>query len=634
MVQKHNTIGKNASKGSNMNVSKDSGKTAYRDYSLLIYLASILFIIATGGWFLFCKNDDLLFTAQGRSMFTFGSQMFNDCMQSPGGLLEYAGRFLTQFLYIPALGTAILVAMWIATFFLFKAALRVPAKWSSLLLVPIVCHLISIIDLGYWVYYLKEPGYVMRESLGLLVTSLLTLKCRWNENLRFNIAWMCVTGLTFPLFGYYSLLAILIMAVINKEKWQTWVCAAATIVFIPLVAYNIYTSTPLDMIWIAGFPVFKSEDVVSYMPMMPFVVSALSLILFAAIKLPEKPEGRKNMLPVVTGAAIAVVSLGTLIATDFDDKNFHKECRMYRAADEFRWEDVLSEMASLESDGTREMVILKNIALMNTDKIGEGLFHYNNMTILPHTYDSLHVHMVQTAAPLIYLHHGKTNFTYRWCIENAVEFDYNFYEMKVMTLASIINEEYDVANKYLTKLQNSIFYREWAEHFMPIIDGTKKAEEYPELAKIIELRNHMGSVLDGDKGLCEMYINNYFSRTQNVDSKYLAEVTLMYAILQKDIQIFWPHFFIYANQHQGENMPISYQEVAYLYGKLEPQTMDISRMPFDNDRIVERYSRFNQISQSLLQSGLTVEQVGVQMLPTFGDTFWWFYFFARDLHSY
>ena len=110
-------------------------------------------------------------------------------------------------------------------------------------------------------------------------------------------------------------------------------------------------------------------------------------------------------------------------------------------------------------------------------------------------------------------------------------------------------------------------------------------------------------------------------------------MTLNYALIQKDIQLFWPRFFLYAELHKGEPMPTHYQEAAYLYGCLEPQNVDISNMPFD-DKVKERYQGFQQMSQSLLQSGMQAKDVGEAMKSTYGDTFYWFYFFCRDVHSY
>ena len=110
-------------------------------------------------------------------------------------------------------------------------------------------------------------------------------------------------------------------------------------------------------------------------------------------------------------------------------------------------------------------------------------------------------------------------------------------------------------------------------------------------------------------------------------------MTLNYALIQKDIKLFWPRFFLYASLHEGESMPVHYQEAAYLYGHLEPETVNISGMPFDQ-KVKDSYTGFQQMSQSLLQTGMKPKDVGEAMKSAYGGTFYWFYFFCRDVHSY
>ena len=56
-------------------------------------------------------------------------------------------------------------------------------------------------------------------------------------------------------------------------------------------------------------------------------------------------------------------------------------------------------------------------------------------------------------------------------------------------------------------------------------------------------------------------------------------------------------------------------------------------MPFDKI-VAERYNGFQQLSQSLLATGMNTKDVGEAMKSSYGDTFYWFYFFCRDIHSY
>jgi hypothetical protein len=345
----------------------------------------------------------------------------------------------------------------------------------------------------------------------------------------------------------------------------------------------------------------------------------------------------KGAMAWLTYGVTLLLMVGAYLWTekrDFQNYNYHAEMRMYRAADEQDWEKVLDEMGSIPGDASRQMVLMKNIALLNTGEMGSKMFKYNNMGEPPgNDFDTLKIHMVQTAAPLIYYYHGKTNFASRWCIENSVEFGYDFSNLKILARCALVGGEMELAKKYLDILSTSLFYHDWAERLRPIMKNPKLIQNYHEFDTVRELRDHMGSVLDGDNGLCEMYLLNYFSNTLRNDSKLLQELTLNYAMVQKDIQLFWPRFLTYAKLHPDDDMPVHYQEAAYLYGQLEPQTMNTSRMPFD-PKVVERYQGFQQLSQSLLQTGMDTKAVGEAMKSSYGDTFYWFYFFSRDVHSY
>jgi len=101
----------------------------------------------------------------------------------------------------------------------------------------------------------------------------------------------------------------------------------------------------------------------------------------------------------------------------------------------------------------------------------------------------------------------------------------------------------------------------------------------------------------------------------------------------KDIQLFWPRFFQYAHLHQGEEMPIHYQEAAYLYGNLE-KNVNIEKMPFDKKRIVDRYTQFNSTIQYYLKKGVNEQDIAEITRSRFGNTFWWFYFFSNNVDTY
>ena len=613
----------------------------------LSWIWPVCFILA--GWhYLVSENSDMLFMAQEKSLF-YGSRVyFNECMQLPGGLLSYAGSYLMQFFYIPALGSGILIALWLILAFAIKFGFKVKMTFLPLAFVVPVLLLISVIDMGYWLYYMKFVGYFFVPTLGFIFVALWAAVRLPKKGL-----WTIPLALTYPLFGFYTLLAMAVTALCAVKgshgtdkklhtthgKWYIMNVAIPLVLALatPVLWYRFYTELAIERSWIAGIPLFEAEEVANWTLSLPFI---FSIVWMLAMALPIPFKIGTPLKRIVCCILVAVASAYAINSANFDNYNYHAEMRMYKAAENFDWDEILREAARIPGDATREMVIMKNIALFNKGTAGSQFFHYNNMGEKPYVQDSLKVHMVQTAASMLYLHHGKVNFSTRWCIENSVEFGYNYDNLKILTLSALVSEEYKLARKYLDILSNTIYQKKWAERYLPATSRPSMLSEenvgkyYPELANIVDLRNHMGSVLDGDNGIPEMYLINYFSRSMNKDSKYFQEMTLDYALVQKDIQLFWPRFIQYAMLNKDKSMPIHYQEAAYLYGKLEPQTMDISQMPFDKQQIVERYERFNQTAQSLINSRMDSKQVGEAMKSTYGDTFWWFYFFCRDITSY
>jgi len=618
--------------------------------------AFILAFVLFAAYYLITENSDTLFMAQSRSLFYNSEIHFKECMQLPAGLLFFIGGFLTQFFYIPALGAAILIFLWVVIALITKKAFNIRNLLMPLNLVVPFMLLVSVIDLGYWIYYIKFIGYYFVPTLGLLlVVSWAALR------LPKKGLWTVIPALTYPLFGIYSLLCMAITGLQgvkgkngNDEKTHSmqgkWYLMNVAIPFVlavvtPVLWFRAYSELALENAWISGFPIFEAEMASSWTLSMPFIIAIVWLFILAIPKpskwtnlVADKLSGYK--LSLLCSTLIFVALAFITHKANFDNYNYHAEMRMYNAAEDYDWDKILQESAKLPGDATREMVILKNIALFNKGTVGNQFFHYNNMGEKPYVRDSLKVHMVQTAAPLLYMFHGKVNFSTRWCIENSVEYGYSYNNLRILAICALVSEEYKLARKYLDILSNTLFQKEWAEHYMPATSKTYMLNQhniqkyYPELANIIDLQRHMGSVLDGDNGIPEMYLINYFSRSMNKDSKYFQEMTLVYALVQKDIQLFWPRFVQYAYLNSDKTMPIHYQEAAYLYGKLEPQSMDISRMPFDQQQIVARYERFNQTAQSLLSTGLDTKQVGENMKAVYGDTFWWFYFFCRDIVSY
>ena len=610
--------------------------------NLMPWICVLVFALLSW-YFLMMRNADVLYMQQMRSLFNDTSVFFQQYNAVPAGFLQWAGCYFTQLFYYPALGSGVLILMWIAIFFLLKKAFLTSSTQHliPLLLIPLVCLLVSEIDLGYWIYYHKNHGYCFSQTIGLLSASLLVCLFRSATSIKFKfgtiiaslLGAVLLVGLYYYI-GVYAMAAAAALGIIMllERRWTSGAFYVIAAIATPFLFRHLSDTMRSEQFFTAGIPVFESGNITNTSLSIPFWIALLMLILFPILnKVGERIKNVKaaNIISSLLLVAVTGFSFGVLEDADYDDENYHAECKAYRDIDNMEWEDALYTIRQIQGTLTRQLIVFKNIALFNTGNIGYCMYDYDNKGMTPTPSDSLIVHMANTASPIIYLHHGMTNYAYHYCMEIQVEYGFNITELKVMALSSIINGEKKLAQKYLNILSRTMFHKKLAEHYLPLARNPKEIGKYPELAKINELHSYMSNNIDSDEGVCENYIINYFSDTYTNASKYLQEMCLAYSVISNNIQKFWRQYILYLQLHKGEKIPDLYQQAAYFYLDMVPTSSPDPKaynMQFDQ-KIIDRYNQFDQISQSLLKNGFSKESIARQTEAEFGDTFWWTYYF-------
>lgn len=79
----------------------------------------------------------VLWKIQEQNLFLDTPLFFRQQMVAPGGLLTYVGCFLTQLLYYPVVGVAVLCVWWYLLMELMRRTFRVGKPWTLLLFVPV-----------------------------------------------------------------------------------------------------------------------------------------------------------------------------------------------------------------------------------------------------------------------------------------------------------------------------------------------------------------------------------------------------------------------------------------------------------------------------------------------------------------
>lgn len=589
-------------------------------------------------------HNDYLYTAESHSLWLNSRHFLEEYMMRPGGLMMWAGCYLTQFFYFPYIGSLILVTLWSFIYILTIKAFSIKKELSIIALFPVIALLCSVISLGYWLYYNKIPGYWFTESIGMVTTLLAITIAKVTRPLP-RLIWMMIFGIGgYALIGWYALLGTLVIvintAIYNKEEktkalWAHLVLAFIAIVATPLLWYQHYTTIRIEDAWWAAFPVFQSNDIVSLKLSVPFILIALTFILLPII-LRYNSTQKKHHTTIHKPRHLAINLSATatycLMVYSFwyGDNNFRAELKMMRALEKRDWNTIIDIAETHEGHPTKQMTLIRDIALLNTGQLGDRMFTFDNTTILPTSSDSLPVRMVRAAGPEIYLQYGKTNFAYRWCIENGVEYGYNVNHLRHLAKCSILNKENNLALKYINLLKRTTLHKKEAMQLEAMVFNPLIVANDEEMTSIINLID-ANNFLDADNGLCSLYLMDYFSQVTS-HNPVMADLITAYTLKTKNNELFWPRFMNYGILHEGKPIPHHFLEAAYLFGNIDNSPI-FNDLQFDIT-MIQNYSNFRLAMYNLQKKGLTEKEIGEEMKKTFGKTYWWYYYFATDEKFY
>ena len=562
--------------------------------SLLAFMSFVVYILYI--------NQEVLYTAHDRSEFIFGTPFFNTLMSKPFGLMQYVGAWLTQFFFKPALGSVIIVAIWLLIFFVGTKAFRLQGSASALMLLPVACLLTSIVDLGYWIYISTIRGYWFSQSVGYLVMLLLLWIARSTPR-KWHLIWYVLGFFAYPVLGWFALVFVLCLVFADKTTWREYLGIILLIFTASIWHTQLYSNLKFDDVVFAGLPRFETPSDTSPHLSYPFwILGAVSLLI---------PLCSKYLTKWFVPVLCSVVGICYTWTEMYYDQNYIDEMRMVRYAESDNWKDVL-KLAEENKRPTSTMMFLKNVALMNEGGLLVRSFKLGNDAVNINNPDSLHVSLLDIASPLVYYNYGMINEAIRLNFENAIQAGFAPFYLKVLSRCALAVGDDKLLERYSTILHHRPFYDNW--------------EPDPVSEKIKELQKCYPDELTGVEN-SDSYIVNSISLWYDSDSKVASEQALFYSMLRCDSRRFWTSLRNYVKVHMNEQFPLHAQEAYILYMDKAPEE---KRMMIPVEQTVyDRYKQFWNTLESKAKPGMTIEKVGEEMREEYGDTYWWYNIFGR-----
>ena len=611
----------------------------------ITFWVAVLVVVASVMLFF---EADLLWKVQQRNVFLDTAAYFRQMMAVPGGMLSYLGTYFTQHFYYPWVGVTMLCCWWLLLMWLTRRAFNIPDRWTVLTLVPVAILLVANMDLGYWVYLIKLPGYFYVATIGTTAATALLWAFRV-LGVKFSVIFpfvVCAVG--YPLMGFYALAAAALMAVmawrnpkpstlntkpstLNPQpstlntKLLTTFSALLGIIAIPLLCYRfVYVGTNIANIWRTAIPVFAIVE--SYTAFyIPYYALAAFFLLLAVTYRNLKPQPGIRLSVIFSCATLAVIAVAVWNFW-YKDANFHHELRMQRCVEQADWEGVIEEGRKQKGEPTRAIVMMHNLALSRLGRQCEEMYKFPKGSKKSET--PLPVFMFNVAGRMILYQYGAMNECHRVCMEEGTEYGWNVEQLQYRARAAIFNKETQAARKFLDILRRTSYYGGWADKMEKLLNDPQQLGKDKETGPITHLM-HYTDRLDAVEGYVERSLMNNLAE-QDADDEYFSEQAVLAAMWTRNPDLFWPRFEHYIALHGDGNVPRIFQEAAWLFANMQGQD-GLDEWVLEPG-VRESFAAFMKQMQQLSKArNRSMRQL---LYPYFGNTYYYEYFFLKDITYY
>jgi len=577
-----------------------------------VYSLLALFCIAVFGYF-YWIGDYLLFFQEQQSLFIFSGDYFYEFLTKPGGLLELAGKFLTQFYASKILGSLILaIILTLPGLILLNINKRLmTGKPASFILLLITICLLLLMQAYYY--------HMMEYNLGFLLVFLYFLLTINSERRSYRYTMLILFPLFYFLTGAYAwiFLGMYVMYSLfyikGKQKYLypailLSVAAGSFIIFKEILFLQSVGQLILYPLPFINDPTHKFI----FRLFVPIVI-----LYLAAGKIAVSVKNKwinTRFFTIILSGIVLVVTILLMV------KNYNPETARVIKLEKFIFEKKWNEAIEFhEGFPSRNRIgqYFYNIALSETEQLCDRLFKGRQdfgagSLILPWSNEHL------GWGAYFFYSVGLINEAHRWAYEEMVVYGYRPQNVKLLVQTDLMNGNYRMAEKYINILKRTIWYNTWAAEYEKLLDDPERIKAHPELGEMIKILpgNNFFIQLESPQNNLTMLLQT------NPDNRKAFEYEMAWHLLTKNVEAIVNN--IKKMRTMGyKRIPRHIEEAALTYFDSKGALPDLGGLTISNEtrlrfeQYVERYIGLRQI-QALSKE---------QMHKEFGDTFWFYLHF-------
>jgi hypothetical protein len=491
---------------------------------LIVYLSLVLLFIISFTYFYWFGNG-VFFYQENRTLFIFSADYLQKFTEKPGGLLVYAGNFLTQG-YFNALYGSLLVSVLlilISVFFI-KIIRQLSADRSySLFLILLPSCLLLLLQTRYDLFIHQILGFLLVNIWFLVSIVLAGKKLRFIILIIFPVFYYLVGTFALIYMGIYIMFSVIYEKGIFRYYFPCFLIPIAFSTFI--VFKEVLFLQPDDQL--IGYPLFFNDS--SRLTRLLVILSGV-IILFplfiknsGVLKLSRKFE---QVIPLAT--IVVTFPLIILLLFKFYNPDLENLAQLEKSVFKQDWNAVIRHHERFPSANIIGQYYY-NLALAEKDQLCERMFFgqqsFGPMSLtLPR--DDEHL----MRAIYFYYAVGLVSEAHHLAYEMMVQHGYTPENIKLLIKTELIDGNYKIAERYINVLKRTLHYKAWAEKYGKMLINHELINSDPELSvKIRLLPKKDFFVATNDVQNIELLLKDF------PDNKIAFEYKIARLLLEKDL---------------------------------------------------------------------------------------------------
>lgn len=566
-------------------------------------------------WFCF-PGEYVMIANMDQHLFYTTTDHFMSFTSRPGGILEYAGQFLTQFYRFRMAGAMVIALLITSGFFVTARLIKTIPGQKGIMVFAIMS---SVLLAGMHNYYPHQ----VHHSLGFILVILLSGLIPVHPGKRRLFLVAAIPVIYYILGGYVWFFSAIMLARFIKADLKN----SLEIVLLNLVY-------PAVIVFIATRFFFLDQPAELFLDPLPldlsyplpglsliFMIWILSALIFNRIygeKISSQGSPKKTGPYLKTAISSVFLIAGTFLIFLFTYNKKNREFfTIEKLAVQENWDDLLG-FVSRHPSSNLFGTYYTNLALQHKDMLCSSLFNY------PQVFSTDGLCFRWDSKPEI-LRRGSdffwsinfVNEAHHWSFESMVSEGFTRRNLLMLIRTELIRGNYAVVEKYIRLLRKSLFNRKLAAHYSQFIEKPEKIRKDPELGPGSGCDFNHDFFTDGadlEKNLQSLILNDPSNRPA-------FDYFMALLMIEKRVDDIAGYLPDYVSLH-GSTLPRLLDESLLLYHLLNP---DASGPDIQVSR--QTIARFEDYARILRQSRDQNEAARL-LFPKYGNTFWFHMNFA------